>query len=193
VNTTPVLVSIRGLHGLCRLNRQDELTGHVVAPCVKTIKPFSFPMMRVYLYHQLRPNHLSVTRENGELPYLCWNCASRLLSSNPPRCSPHPCPYLEPWTPPCKFPSCYILSLYVIPQLFVQLFLMGTLTPVRLTGGILTIIRESDPRNIGLIIATTVLLNIGLIPLLLSAVGFIRIMYVLKFQIVSNVYTDILA
>jgi hypothetical protein len=46
----------------------------------------------------------------------------------------------------------------------------------RLAGGILTILRQSDPTSLGLIIATTVLLNVGLIPLMISMVGFIRLM-----------------
>ncbi|KAH6898063.1 hypothetical protein B0T10DRAFT_543099 [Thelonectria olida] len=64
------------------------------------------------------------------------------------------------------------------------IFPLVTFSLFRLSGGILTIILESDPRNIGLIIATTVLLNIGLVPLLLSAVGFIRL--ILKSSIDDN-------
>ncbi|KAL6914827.1 hypothetical protein FSST1_012587 [Fusarium sambucinum] len=45
----------------------------------------------------------------------------------------------------------------------------------RLAGGILTILRQSDPTSLGLIISTTVLLNVGLIPLMISMVGFIRL------------------
>ncbi|KAF5637778.1 hypothetical protein F52700_4480 [Fusarium sp. NRRL 52700] len=50
-----------------------------------------------------------------------------------------------------------------------------TFSLARLAGGILTILRQSDPTSIGLIIATTVLLNVGLIPLMISMVGFIRL------------------
>ncbi|KAF5723456.1 hypothetical protein FMUND_1780 [Fusarium mundagurra] len=50
-----------------------------------------------------------------------------------------------------------------------------TFSLARLAGGILTILRQSDPTSIGLIIATTVLLNVGLIPLMISLVGFIRL------------------
>lgn len=46
---------------------------------------------------------------------------------------------------------------------------------VRLVGGIITIVLESNPSNVGLIIATTVLLNVGIIPLLLSLIGIVRI------------------
>lgn len=46
---------------------------------------------------------------------------------------------------------------------------------VRLVGGIITIVLESNRSNIGLIIATTVLLNVGIIPLLLSLIGIVRI------------------
>ncbi|KAF5568822.1 hypothetical protein FPHYL_2629 [Fusarium phyllophilum] len=46
-----------------------------------------------------------------------------------------------------------------------------TFSLARLAGGILTILRQSDPTSIGLIIATTVLLNVGLIPLMISMVG----------------------
>ncbi len=48
---------------------------------------------------------------------------------------------------------------------------------VRLAGGIISIIRQSNPDDIGLIIADSVLLNIGLIPLLVALIGIIRIMY----------------
>ncbi|KAF9767727.1 hypothetical protein IL306_015068 [Fusarium sp. DS 682] len=54
----------------------------------------------------------------------------------------------------------------------------------RLAGGILTIIRQSNPTSIGLIIATTVLLNVGLIPLMISMVGFIRL--ILKSSLDEN-------
>ncbi|KAH7258935.1 uncharacterized protein BKA55DRAFT_638588 [Fusarium redolens] len=50
-----------------------------------------------------------------------------------------------------------------------------TFSLARLAGGILTILRQSDPTSLGLIIATTVLLNVGLIPLMISMVGFIRL------------------
>ncbi|KLP05063.1 Uncharacterized protein LW94_14140 [Fusarium fujikuroi] len=50
-----------------------------------------------------------------------------------------------------------------------------TFSLARFAGGILTILRQSNPTSIGLIIATTVLLNVGLIPLMISMVGFIRL------------------
>ncbi|KAM0550270.1 hypothetical protein ACHAPJ_008940 [Fusarium lateritium] len=50
-----------------------------------------------------------------------------------------------------------------------------TFSAVRLAGGILAILRQSDPSSIGLIIATTVLLNVGVIPLMISMLGFIRL------------------
>jgi hypothetical protein len=48
---------------------------------------------------------------------------------------------------------------------------------VRFTGGILVITRESDPDNVGLTIATVVLLNVGLVPLIMSTLGIIGIVY----------------
>ncbi|EGY22389.1 hypothetical protein VD0002_g935 [Verticillium dahliae] len=46
---------------------------------------------------------------------------------------------------------------------------------LRLAGGIISIIRGPQPRDIGLIIADSVLLNVGLIPLLVSLIGIMRI------------------
>jgi hypothetical protein len=48
---------------------------------------------------------------------------------------------------------------------------------VRFTGGILVIERESDPENLGLTIATVVLLNVGLVPLIMSTLGILGIVY----------------
>ncbi|KAH7002593.1 hypothetical protein EDB80DRAFT_894600 [Ilyonectria destructans] len=59
-----------------------------------------------------------------------------------------------------------------------------TFSIVRLVGGIITIVLESNPSNVGLIIATTVLLNVGIIPLLLSLIGIVRI--VLKSSMDDN-------
>ncbi|KAH7140879.1 hypothetical protein EDB81DRAFT_799057 [Dactylonectria macrodidyma] len=59
-----------------------------------------------------------------------------------------------------------------------------TFSLLRLAGGIITIIRDSHPTNIGLIIAATVLLNVGIIPLLLSLIGITRI--VLKSSVDKN-------
>ncbi|KAF4445791.1 hypothetical protein F53441_10540 [Fusarium austroafricanum] len=50
-----------------------------------------------------------------------------------------------------------------------------TFSAIRLAGGILAILRQSNPTSIGLIIATTVLLNVGVIPLMISMLGFIRL------------------
>ncbi|KAK4235352.1 hypothetical protein C8A03DRAFT_36807 [Achaetomium macrosporum] len=46
---------------------------------------------------------------------------------------------------------------------------------IRLVGGIMTIIEQQNQRNRGLIIATIVLLNIGLIPLLMAFLGYARL------------------
>ena len=46
---------------------------------------------------------------------------------------------------------------------------------MRFTGGILVIARKFDPDNFGLTIATVVLLNVGLIPLIMSTFGMIGI------------------
>ncbi|KAF4338222.1 hypothetical protein FBEOM_7887 [Fusarium beomiforme] len=67
---------------------------------------------------------------------------------------------------------------------------MVTFSLARLAGGILTIIRQSNPTSIGLIIATTVLLNVGLIPLIISMVGFIRL--ILKSSLDDNKRASIL-
>ena len=46
---------------------------------------------------------------------------------------------------------------------------------VRLVGGVIVIALSSNPNNIGLIISALVLLNVGVIPLIISAVGLIRL------------------
>ncbi|KAH7347538.1 hypothetical protein B0T11DRAFT_291452 [Plectosphaerella cucumerina] len=50
-----------------------------------------------------------------------------------------------------------------------------TFSLVRLAGGIISVVRENKPTDIGLIIATTVLLNVGVIPLLVSMIGITRV------------------
>lgn len=50
--------------------------------------------------------------------------------------------------------------------------------PVRLTGAILTIVEGQHPTDIGLIIATIVMLNIGVIPLLVTFHSVVRLVYV---------------
>lgn len=47
---------------------------------------------------------------------------------------------------------------------------------VRFAGGIITILLNNNP-SVGLIIATLILLGVGVIPLIISMLGFIRIMY----------------
>jgi hypothetical protein len=46
---------------------------------------------------------------------------------------------------------------------------------VRLAGGIIVIALSSNPDNIGLTIGAIVLLNVGVIPLIISTVGLIRL------------------
>jgi hypothetical protein len=46
---------------------------------------------------------------------------------------------------------------------------------VRLVGGIIVIALSSNPDNIGLTIGAIVLLNVGVIPLIVSTVGLIRL------------------
>lgn len=47
---------------------------------------------------------------------------------------------------------------------------------VRFVGGILVILQASKPTDIGLIIASIILLNVGVIPLMVSTLGLIRLM-----------------
>lgn len=47
---------------------------------------------------------------------------------------------------------------------------------VRFVGAILIIVEEQNQGNRSLIIATIVLLNIGLIPLIMSLLGIVRLM-----------------
>lgn len=46
---------------------------------------------------------------------------------------------------------------------------------VRLAGGLIVVLLNKDPTNIGLATATIVLLNVGAIPLIIAAAGFLRI------------------
>lgn len=47
---------------------------------------------------------------------------------------------------------------------------------MRLVGGILTIVYETKKDNIGVYIAALVMLNVGVIPLIISNLGLTRIM-----------------
>jgi hypothetical protein len=47
---------------------------------------------------------------------------------------------------------------------------------VRLAGGIVVILLETNPSSTGLIIATYILLGVGVIPLIISSLGLVRIM-----------------
>lgn len=58
---------------------------------------------------------------------------------------------------------------------------------MRLVGGAIVIALESHPSNIGLIVAALVLLNVGVIPLIVSNQGLLRIMYVPPFSMLSGV------
>jgi hypothetical protein len=47
---------------------------------------------------------------------------------------------------------------------------------VRIAGGVVTILLENDPSSVGLIMADVILLGVGVIPLMASTIGLIRIM-----------------
>lgn len=70
-----------------------------------------------------------------------------------------------------------LLPAYLASPAYLLIESITDIRPVRLAGGIISIIRSSNPNDIGLIIADFVLLNVGLIPLLVSLIGIIRIMY----------------
>ena len=53
---------------------------------------------------------------------------------------------------------------------------MADAQTVRLVGGCLVLATEHDPQNLGLLITTIVLLNVGLIPLLFSYHRLVRMM-----------------
>ncbi|KAI5459005.1 hypothetical protein BGZ63DRAFT_490882 [Mariannaea sp. PMI_226] len=61
---------------------------------------------------------------------------------------------------------------------------LATFSLLRFVGGILTIVHESSPGNVGLMIATIVLLNVGMIPLLISVFGIVGL--ILKSSIDKN-------
>ncbi|KAH8820643.1 hypothetical protein F5884DRAFT_56988 [Xylogone sp. PMI_703] len=54
-------------------------------------------------------------------------------------------------------------------------FTLTILSLVRYIGGILVIVKKSHPDNAGLTIATVVLLNVGLVPLIMSTLGMIGV------------------
>jgi hypothetical protein len=45
---------------------------------------------------------------------------------------------------------------------------------VRLAGGIVVILLENNPSSTGLVIATYVLLGVGVVPLIISSLGLVR-------------------
>lgn len=63
-----------------------------------------------------------------------------------------------------------------MPSSFFQSGIAANPISVRIAGAIVTIARDSRPQGIGLVIAATIILNIGLIPLLISLIGVLRIM-----------------
>jgi hypothetical protein len=73
------------------------------------------------------------------------------------------------WWPLVPFSLSMIESHSLLPTMKVTL----TFAKVRLVGGIIVIVLSSKQENIGLIIAAIVLLNVGIIPLLISTVGLI--------------------
>ncbi len=70
-----------------------------------------------------------------------------------------------------------ILNQYDFPK-YLQLITLQMLMHVivRLTGGPVVLALQSDKTRIGLVIAALILLNVGLIPLLVTTVGLIRLM-----------------
>lgn len=52
---------------------------------------------------------------------------------------------------------------------------------VRLTGGIVNILYENQPSNIGLLVAAFALLNVGVFPCITATIGLINIMCVLLY------------
>jgi len=46
---------------------------------------------------------------------------------------------------------------------------------VRLAGGPLVVALQKDPTNVGLAIAAIICLNVGVVPLVIAASGFLRI------------------
>lgn len=51
---------------------------------------------------------------------------------------------------------------------------------VRIACGIVVILHEKNPSAVGLIIASLILLNAGVFPLIAATLGFVRIVYVIK-------------
>ena len=49
---------------------------------------------------------------------------------------------------------------------------------IRFAGGIVVILLQNDPSSVGLIIATVILLGVGVVPLIVSTIGFLRIIQV---------------
>lgn len=73
------------------------------------------------------------------------------------------------WVPPLPF-------LLVRPPANVMYFEATDAITVRLAGGIVVILLENNPSSTGLIIATYILLGVGVIPLIISSLGLVRIM-----------------
>lgn len=67
-------------------------------------------------------------------------------------------------------------SLRESPRYIVSIAVANSFGEVRFAGGIVTAILESNPNNMGLNIAATIMLNVGLVPLIIAAVGIIRLM-----------------
>jgi hypothetical protein len=70
----------------------------------------------------------------------------------------------------------YCLFLLVSPPANVMYFKATDAITVRLAGGIVVILLETNPSSTGLIIATYILLGVGVIPLIISSLGLVRIM-----------------
>lgn len=57
-----------------------------------------------------------------------------------------------------------------------QAYLRTRFYVVRLAGGILVILFENNPKSNGLLIATLILLNVGVFPCIAATIGLINIM-----------------
>lgn len=63
---------------------------------------------------------------------------------------------------------------------------------VRVAGGIVLALHENKPSTIGLIIAAIIFEGAGVIPLMLTLVGFLRIMFIAPFCKPKMLFADIL-
>lgn len=69
---------------------------------------------------------------------------------------------------------------------FFEEFWVTVRWPVRLASGIVSILYENNPSSVGLLIAAIITLNVGVIPLLVCTIGFLRIISTLESRNSSN-------